>query len=76
MPPEQLDRLDRSLLHIACIAGNLAIVKYLRKYNLDARSPDADAMAPIHHAIARGHDEIVTHLLQNYEDLATLLDMV
>ncbi|KAL2136887.1 hypothetical protein VTI74DRAFT_613 [Chaetomium olivicolor] len=54
----------RTLLHRACITGNLSLLTVLLRHNADLRIPDSEGMQPLHYAARKGHALILTALLQ------------
>lgn len=61
---DAVDSIGKNILHYACIGGNLEIVQELvsRRYCLNSK--DLDTWTPLDHACHRGHQEIISLLLE------------
>lgn len=73
---EAIDNInERSPLHLACIAGSLALVKLCAQTipNLLER-PDAYDRRPLHYAAMHGHPSVVSFLLPSVESSSTDMD--
>ena len=62
----------RSPLHIAAVRGNLQIVKHLLDYGAHVDTSDSFNFTPFSLACLRGHIDVVTIILDNTKDKATL----
>ena len=62
--PKQKGISGRTLLHCACIGGQLDMVKYLiEKHQLNPLSKDADDKTPLYWAVKIGHVDIIEYLM-------------
>jgi len=55
-----------SLLHVAVIAGRLAVVKHLVKMGLPVDVPDNFGLTPLYYAAFNGHLEIVKYFVEHF----------
>ena len=61
--------MGRKPLHIACLRGNLEVVKILVESKADLNSQDRDFNTPLHLTVEFGHNDILNHLLERKADV-------